>query len=530
MKKYLFMIFVAAMLLSGTAFSEMPNTGQCGDNVSWILFENGTLTISGIGQTWDYLSSGENRIRPWEPIYSNSTNLQTDHPVKNVIFNEGITTVGKDMFSYNETIETVSLPESLIFIGENAFKNTSIKNIVIPANVETIAPYAFADSKICSVFIPQEVESIGSGAFGSRSLKEISVDKNNRHYTAVDGVLFTKDMKTLVCYPAGKNERKYVVPDTVETIEEYAFYSCDLVEIVLPDELKTINSGAFTYCYYLTEINIPENVETIGSGAFSLCHCLKKLTIPRKCEIGTSILSGSNEFNAMVFLGDTPPSVQSTGNENKIFHEIYHPDNIEWDEWLDANTFAWDREKYGVIDRSSSWAADEVEKARLLGLITERTSCGWQSSITRSAFAELIVNEVEKAVGKELSPADDSCFDDTYNIAALKAYNAGIINGTGEAAFSPGDYATREQIATMLCRAAEYIERETNKRFLPTSAEIPDEYTDKSDVSAWAASAVARLNAAGIMKGTSGTELSPQATVTVQESILLVKRMYEAVS
>ncbi len=389
-------------------------------------------------------------------------------------------------------------------------------------------------------------------------------------------------MKTLICYPAGKDGRKYVVPDTVETIEEFAFYSCDLV----PDELKTINSEAFYNCYYLTEINIPGNVETIGSGAFSLCHSLKKLTIPPKCKIGdlrqyrteivpilrgrffdgitkttqeycrisrsfrkkrrkrckqdgykalkrslcgiALILSGSHNFNAMVFLGDTPPSVRSTGNENKIFHEIYHPDSIAWDEWLDANTYAWDREKYGITDIPSPWATDETERAKSIGLITERTSYGWQSSITRSEFAELIINELEKAVGRELSPADESCFADTSNIAALKAYNAGIISGTGEAAFSPGDYATREQTAAMLCRAADYIEKETGRSVIKSKAAITDTYTDKDTVSAWAAEAVARLNDAGIMKGVSETLLAPQNTVTVQECILLVKRLYEA--
>lgn len=185
MKKYLFMLFAAAALISGTAFSETPNTGQCGDNALWSLSEDGTLTVSGTGQTWDYLSGEENRIRSWEPTYSNPTDIKTNPPVKKVIFNEGITSVGKNMFWFNETVEALSLPESLISIGEDAFKNTSVKSITIPANVKTIGQYAFTGSNIRSVFIPREVESIGPGAFGSRSLKEISVDRNNKYYTSL---------------------------------------------------------------------------------------------------------------------------------------------------------------------------------------------------------------------------------------------------------------------------------------------------------------------------------------------------------
>lgn len=99
-------------------------------------------------------------------------------------------------------------------IAENAFRNKSgITSISLPASVTTIESQAFAN---CS------------------DLTAINVDANNESYMSVDGVLFSKDGKTLVAYPAGKTDADYSIPAGVEDITSYAFEDTQLTSINLP--------------------------------------------------------------------------------------------------------------------------------------------------------------------------------------------------------------------------------------------------------------------------------------------------------
>ncbi|MDY3619005.1 S-layer homology domain-containing protein [Agathobaculum sp.] len=175
----------------------------------------------------------------------------------------------------------------------------------------------------------------------------------------------------------------------------------------------------------------------------------------------------------------------------------------------------------------SSWAKAEVEKAQAANLVPELTGApGWQDSATRLQFAELIVQFVEQATGKTLTAAPSGTFSDTNSEAVLKAHAAGIVNGTSDTAFSPYDPLTRQELATMLWRAISYVQTETGKTALAAGGSLSG-YTDAGKVSAWAKDAVSALAQNGIMKGTSGTTLSPASSCTVEQSVLLVYRTFQ---
>ena len=74
---------------------------------------------------------------------------------------------------------------------------------------------------------------------------EITVDADNSAYCSLDGVLFTKDMKQLICYPSGKRAETYMVPEGVEVIRTFAF-ECQqfLKNVYLPSSVKTIEWSA----------------------------------------------------------------------------------------------------------------------------------------------------------------------------------------------------------------------------------------------------------------------------------------------
>lgn len=180
-------------------------------------------------------------------------------------------------------------------------------------------------------------------------------------------------------------------------------------------------------------------------------------------------------------------------------------------------------------EKVSNWAKEEFDIANSLGLVPPLTDRpAFTGSITREQFAELIVNLVEKVLGKQIDTAPSDTFIDSSNVAVLKAYEAGIIAGVGEGKFAPKDTTNREQIATMIYRATQYLTGQTGKTLTPNAGSI-EMFTDKASISGWAVEGVGKLAANDIMKGTSDTTASPQDACTVEQSIVLIYRVYQKV-
>ena len=136
---------------------------------------------------------------------------------------------------------------------------------------------------------------------------------------------------------------------------------------------------------------------------------------------------------------------------------------------------------------------------------------------------------MEQATGQTITPAAEGTFTDTDDLWVRKAAAIGLVNGLDDGSrFSPNGYISREQLATMLYRAVRYIESQTGTTILIlTEQGSLSGYTDAAQVSPWAQEAMAALHTAGILKGTSGTTLSPKDTTTVEQGILLALRAYE---
>ena len=177
---------------------------------------------------------------------------------------------------------------------------TIVTKIAIPDEYDGVPVTKIADFSatnleyVTEITIGKNVREISDWAFGnSKKVTKIEVDDNNPYICDVDGVVYTKDMKTVLFYPPQRgvvtdkdengNEVKaisYEIPEGVETIRSKAFYKCsDLKEIKLPSTLKTIEEKAFFLCD-LKEIILPDGLETIGKDAFGFCSSLKEVTVP----------------------------------------------------------------------------------------------------------------------------------------------------------------------------------------------------------------------------------------------------------
>lgn len=133
------------------------------------------------------------------------------------------------------------------------------------------------DDYVEVIYIGKDVKYIDETSFFyCKELRAIEVDEANEYYTSVDGVLYTKDMKTLLAYPLKKENTAYTIPKGVERVGSCAFYkNSTLTKIDLPETLKEIGDMAFFKCENISLVTLPDGLEKIGSDAFSYCHSME---------------------------------------------------------------------------------------------------------------------------------------------------------------------------------------------------------------------------------------------------------------
>ena len=342
---------------SATKPTERPKTGQTwygtcgaeGDNLRWTLdSETGILTISGSGEMADYGAAD----LPWHSYHID---------VHTVILEDGVTSIGDCAFLDCINLEHVTIPDGVTRIGYSAFDACSqLTSLAIPASVTDISGNIFWDCSALSEInvdpdnpnycsedgvlyekeeitfaaypegtlslvaypagkpdasftVPSSVMYVDAGAFTDCPfLTAINVDPNNKRYSSLDGVLFDKKKTTLICYPPGKPDTSYTVPDNVTSIDYFSFHGCSaLTQVTIPDSVTEIGDSAFTNCICLQQVTIPDSVTSIGDSAFWGCSALTNVTIP------DSVTSIDNEtFYACRSLTSMtiPGSVTSVGD------------------------------------------------------------------------------------------------------------------------------------------------------------------------------------------------------------------------
>lgn len=217
-----------------------------------------------------------------------------------------ITSIGANAFYHCNLLKTVALPDAVEEIHERAFNLCySMTTVTTPANLKRIDYRAFDNcTKLKGFTLPASFTLLDSLAFcGCSEMRRIDVAEGNAVYSSVDGVLFNKDMTTLLCCPGGKLG-DYVVPESVTTIDDYGFYYCrTLQSITLPYSLKTIGNHAFRFCSALKTIALPPTLETIAHDAFSQCPNIKSFLCyaPNVPDIVSSTFNANN-YNVPLYV------------------------------------------------------------------------------------------------------------------------------------------------------------------------------------------------------------------------------------
>lgn len=244
--------------------------GMCGDAVKWEL-DGGVLTVSGTGDMYDFSEGGA----PWSE-YANA--------ISEVRIENGVISVGSYAFAHT-SVRTVSISETVKSIDNTFVYNclsltdftVSSSNrfytsedgmlfsrdktklyaypigrgetiFTVPSTVTTIDGYRmFCNSNVSEIVITESLYSIDPLAFeGARKLTKFTVRNRNVALTAIDGVLYTKNMNALICYPMGKSGTSYNIPEGVGVIRESAFaFNPSLTFLTLPSTIRRIEKYAF---------------------------------------------------------------------------------------------------------------------------------------------------------------------------------------------------------------------------------------------------------------------------------------------
>ena len=230
-----------------------------------------------------------------------------------IVIPSSVTSIGDSAFSFCHSLSEIVIPSSVTSIGKCAFSGCdSLSEIVIPYSVTSIGDRAFSScSSLSEIVIPYSVTSIGDRAFcGCSSLKYISIPKSviglngnpfaewkgkleclSPNFIYEDDILFNKDKSRIISF-RNQNIESYVIPSSVTSIGDLAFYSCrSLSEIVIPSSVTSIGDLAFYDCYSLSEIVIPSSVTSIGDSAFYNCSFPNNLSQELNFRFGDKIFS-----------------------------------------------------------------------------------------------------------------------------------------------------------------------------------------------------------------------------------------------
>ena len=231
-----------------------------------------------------------------------------------------VTSIGYDAFYQCSKLKSITIPNLVTSIGSSTFRGCSSMetfSFASPSSVTKIDNGAFYEcSSLTSITIPNSVTSIGIYVFSKcTNMTSISVEDGNPAFTSENGVLFNKDKTKLVCYPDGKTETAYKIPNSVTSIGGYAFAYCSssLTTVSIPNSVTDLESYAFDECSGLRTITIPNSITSMNYYAIRDCG---NLTLYCQAEFRPQGWSTSWNFsNRPVKWGCKVVSVETNNEE-----------------------------------------------------------------------------------------------------------------------------------------------------------------------------------------------------------------------
>lgn len=360
MKRRISFIFAFALLCMSSVVAQVAS-GTCGDNLTWVLTEEGELIVEGTGDMYNYHEEASGINHPW---------LECRSQIKTITIGEGVTSIGNTAFRDCTELTSISLNNDLKHIGVEAFRYcgqltaidfpeslTSIANssffecrgllsVTIPEGITSIDFSTFYDcSSLKSLILPSGMTSIGGDAFKAcHNLTEIvckattppSISSSTFSNVSREAFVYVPQASISAYESAeywseftnfrpigtcGENltwritpEDELIVEGTGEMtsapwfdIEEYLYA---IKKATIMEGVTSIADAAFHYCTALVSISIPESVTSLGNHTFRNCVSLTDVTIPEGVTaIGEEVFQNCNSLTEV----NIPEGVTSIG-------------------------------------------------------------------------------------------------------------------------------------------------------------------------------------------------------------------------
>ena len=254
--------------------------------------------------------------------------------VKKLVIPNSVTSIRDHTFKGCSGLTSVTIPNSVTSIGELAFSGCSgLTSVTIPNSVASIGDNAFSECYgLTSITIPNSVMSIGTSAFRNCSgLASITVASGNTKYDSRNdcNAIIETSSNTLV-----SGCKNTVIPNTVTSIGQYAFYNCSsLTSINIPNSVTSIGDYAFYNCSGLTSVTIGNGVTSIGSWAFEYCRDLADVFCyaEKAPRMYNGVFTGSDVEYATLYVPKSSVDTYKAADQWKEFGNIvgFDPTAVE---------------------------------------------------------------------------------------------------------------------------------------------------------------------------------------------------------
>lgn len=501
--------------ISEKVLKEVPEAeGFCGSGLSY-SFNGERVTIKylgyGTGMMYDYSASEEGL--PWagctKVVISNGvTSIGArafyNCKISEISLPDSVISIEDGAFRYCKELKTVELPSKLEHIGAEAFMHCeSLINPVLPSSLITIDDNAFLScSSITSMNLPNKVSKISAGVFSYTGLtsftipetvreirlhcfegceietifvpksvvvlepmfrgpdwfyennwpKSITVSEDNKSYTSIDGVVFTKDKKELIEYPCGKSGTSYVIPSGTSKIGNYAFNGCRLKSVTIPNSINQLGEWAFLQCM-IESLTIPEGIKEIPEGFAFKCYGLKEVSLPSSLiTIAADAFCLTTSLESIT-LPEGTVSIGDSAFSSSAIKEVTLPSSI-----------------HEISNRA--FGSCKINKVTLPQGMTYFNILAFRDSVVK----DITISESVSEISSTGIPVKEDWFKTIHNYSLLDFsvyFNADVIEGTLTEA-TVGDYTILCNDLSKKCKVIKYAGKESSLS-IPSIFEVGSE-------------------------------------------------------
>lgn len=409
---------IIMLIVSARAISSVVASGHCGGegggtNLTWVLTEDGVLTIFGEGAMKNYTSSESS---PWH--------LQGS--IKTVVIEDGVTTIGKMAFYDCSNLAEVTIPNSVTTIGDYAFAFcTSLKQIHFGYN----APKTFGKNTFYNnstrVYYPADnetwTETVKQNYGGTITWKSYPSGSCGGEGDGSNLTWALTEDGTLIIFGGGAMadwEYSNHVP--------WHSYRGDINVVVIPSSVTSIGSNAFLYCDALPSVTIPDSVTSIGDNAFMECTRLTSVTIPASVtSIGLRVFTYCDNLTSITVDGNNP------NYSSDSFGVLFNKDKTALIEAPGAISGAYAiPDSVATVGDSAFYGCDNLTSVTIPNSVT---------TIGESAFAHC-KSFTSVAIPDSITLISDWAFYDCYNLTSVTIPNS--VTAIGASTFSSCDSLT----------------------------------------------------------------------------------------